>query len=175
MVVDTDPVPCVVEHTRNRFKNVETCKCRTGAPVTLLAEEPGEEELDVLHSLGAPPLGLRDKLDGAHRRALEVLREDEVRVVLLGQVVQHGADDALGVLAVVLHGLHDHLDADVLALDLAPAVIVRRHADHLVRDLGLARELGLGERGHVDDGAAPAAVHVRFRAGRELGSLCFLY
>lgn len=52
-----------------------------------------------------------------------------------------------------------------------PAVVVGAHANHLVCDLGLLRELGFGERAHVDDTATPRAVHVRLSAGAELRTL----
>lgn len=54
-----------------------------------------------------------------------------------------------------------------------PAVVVCGHADHLVCELGFARELGFGEGGHVDYGAAEGAVHVAFGAGGELRALYF--
>ena len=51
-----------------------------------------------------------------------------------------------------------------------PAVVVGRHADHRVGDLGFAREFGFGEHGHVDDVAAPGAVEAGFGEGGELGT-----
>lgn len=99
-----------------------------------------------------------------------MLRTHHVRVLQLAQLIQDGADEVLGVGAVRSHVAHDHRDVDVVAA--VPAVVVRGHADHLVCHLGLTRELGFGERGHIDDAAAPGAVHVGLGAGGELGSLC---
>lgn len=125
--------------------------------------EAGEEVLDVLDGLGIPALGLGHELDGALAGALPVLGEDEVRVLDLGELVEDAGDEALGVLDVGLHVAEDEGDVDVL--ERVPAVVVGGHADALVGHLGLAGELGLGEGGHVDDGAAPGAVHVRLGAG----------
>lgn len=101
-----------------------------------------------------------------------MLREDEGAVVVAGQLVEDGADEALGVDAVGAHVAHDHGDVDVVAAGrAAPAVVVGGHADHLVGQLGLARELGLGQGRHVDHAAAPGAVHVGLGAGGELGAL----
>ena len=52
-----------------------------------------------------------------------------------------------------------------------PAVVVGAHANHLVRDLRLLCELRLGQSAHVDDTAAPSAVHVGLGASGELRAL----
>jgi len=52
-----------------------------------------------------------------------------------------------------------------------PAVIVADQGDQGVADLGLAGELGFGQRGHADQVTAPVAVHEGFGAGGELGAL----
>lgn len=77
----------------------------------------------------------------------------------------------LGVLAVGSHVLHDHGDIHILAGLVAPAVVIGGHADHLVGQLGLTGQLGLGQSRHVDDAAAPRAVHVALGAGAEGGAL----
>ena len=98
-----------------------------------------------------------------------MLGQDHVGAILLYELVEDGANQVLGVLAVGRHVLHHHGHVDVLGR--VPAVVVGRHADHLVRQLGLARQLGLGQHAHVDDGAAPRAVHVALGARAELGAL----
>lgn len=87
-----------------------------------------------------------------------MLRQHEIAMLLFAQLVQDGADEPPGVLRVGLHVPHHHLHVDILGR--VPAVVVGRHTDHLVSDLRLACELGLGKDGHVDDGAAPGAVEV---------------
>lgn len=77
----------------------------------------------------------------------------------------------LGVLAVGSHILHHHGHIHILPLGVPPAVVISSHADHLIGQLGLPRELGLGKRAHVDDGTAPGAVHVALGPGAELGAL----
>lgn len=99
-----------------------------------------------------------------------MLGPDHIRVLQLAQLVQDGADEVLRVRAVRRHVAHHHRDVNVVAA--VPAVVVGRHADHLVGHLSFAGQLGLGQRGHVDDGAAPGAVHVRLGAGGELWSFC---
>ena len=64
---------------------------------------------------------------------------------------------------------HDHLDADGL-IGGVPAVVVGRHADHRVAELRLARQLGFGQARHVDAGAGPGPVQLRFGARGELGA-----
>lgn len=137
----------------------------------LLLQEAREQVLGLLEGLGVAAGGLGAEGDGADGGALEVLGGDEVGVFGAGQLVEHGADEAAGVLGVAAHAGHDHGHVDV-ALALAPAVVVGRHADDLEGHLGLARELGLGQQRHADDGAAPGAVHVGLGAGRELRALC---
>lgn len=100
-----------------------------------------------------------------------MLGGDEVGVLGTGELVEDGGDEVAGVLGVAAHSGHDHGHVDV-ALALAPAVVVGGHADDLEGHLGLARELGLGEQRHADNGAAPGAVHVGLGARRELGALC---
>lgn len=133
----------------------------------LLLPEAREEELNPLHSLGITALGLSHELDRALGAALPLLGQDQVAVILLEQLIENGAHKVLGVLAVGSHVLHDHGDIDVLAGLVAPAVVVGRHADHLVGQLGLAGQLGLGQGRHVDHAAAPRAVHMALGAGAE--------
>lgn len=141
----------------------------SSSPYFSVVPEPGEEELHLLHGLGVPALRLGHELDRTLRRTLPLLSQDEVAVVDLGELVEHAADQVPGVLSIGLHVLHDHGYVDVL--EAVPAVVVGRHADHLVPDLRLAGELGLGEDRHVDDAAAPGAVHVALGTSRELGAL----
>lgn len=137
----------------------------------LLLQEAREQILRLLEGLGVAAGGLGAEGDGADGGALEVFRGDEVGVLGARELVEDGADEAAGVLGVAAHAGHDHGHVDV-ALALAPAVVVGRHADDLEGHLGLARELGLGEQRHADDGTAPGAVHVGLGARRELGALC---
>lgn len=136
----------------------------------LLLQEAREQILRLLEGLGVAAGGLGAEGDGADGGALEVFRGDEVGVLGARELVEDGADEAAGVLGVAAHAGHDHGHVDV-ALALAPAVVVGRHADDLEGHLGLARELGLGEQRHADDGTAPGAVHVGLGARRELGAL----
>lgn len=128
----------------------------------LLLPEPREEVLNPLHRLLTPALRLRHPLDTTLRNTLPVLGQHEVTVLREGEPVENGGDEALRVGAVGLHVATDHLDIDVLKR--VPAVVVGGHADGLVGELGFARKFGLGEGRHVDDGAAPGAVHVGFGA-----------
>jgi hypothetical protein len=81
-------------------------------------------------------------------------------MLLLGKLVQDGADKSPRVLGIGLHVSHYHLDIDILRSVASPAVVIGCHADHLVGDLRLACELCLWEGTHIDDGAAPGAVEV---------------
>lgn len=147
------------------------CRFNDSFPCNALRlPEAWEEVFNVLLALLAASLGLGHELDSTLSGALPVGSSGDVVVLGLRQLVQDCADETLGVLAVGLHILDDHLDVDVLCG--APAIVVGGHADDLVSDLGLAGKLGLGEGGHVDDGAAPRTIHVRLGAGRELGALC---
>ncbi len=69
--------------------------------------------------------------------------------------------------------MHDLEDVPDLYRRLVhpPAVVVGDHADQRVRQLRLARELGLRHRGHADDAAAPTAVQLALRPRRELRPL----
>lgn len=128
-------------------------------------EQPVEPLLGLLL-----PASRRSHATSELHLTLEVLGRNEILVFIFAQLVENGTDKAPGVLGVGLHVAHDHLDGHAL-LRRVPAVVVGAHANHLVCDLGLLRELGFGKRAHVDDTAAPRAVHVRFSAGAELGSL----
>lgn len=133
-----------------------------------LVEVAREQPVHPLASLGAP-VGLgsaHTELDGS----LDVLGLHQLRVLLRGQLVQHSSHEALGVDGVGLHVAHDHLHGHIGGR-LVPAVVVSGHADHLVGDLGLAGQLGLGQAGHVDDAATPGAVQLALSAGGELRSL----
>ena len=92
-------------------------------------------------------------------------------MLLPAQLVQYGADKAVGVLGIGLHVGHDHLDIDIFVGTAAPAVVVGGHTDHLVGYLGLAGQLRLGQGRHVDDGAAPRAVEIGLGARGELRAL----
>lgn len=89
-------------------------------------------------------------------------------MLLLAQLVKNGAHETTRILRVGLHMRHDHLNVDILVGTASPAVVVCRHANHLVCNLGLARQLGLGQGRHVDDRAAPRAVKIGFCACGEL-------
>ena len=112
-------------------------------------------------------LGSADtKLD----QAGQVLRLDQLSMLVAGQRIKHGSHEAAGIVRVRLHVAHHHLHGDV-GSRLVPAVVVGRHADHLVGDLGFAGKLGFGQGGHVDHAAAPGAVHLALGASGELGAL----
>ena len=51
---------------------------------------------------------------------------------------------------------------------VVPAIVIGHHGDDGVRQLGLARQLGFGHRGHADHAAAPGAIEIAFGAGGEL-------
>ena len=91
-------------------------------------------------------------------------------MLVLDQLIEDRTDQSSGVPTIRCHVSHDHCDIDIFCT--VPAVVVGRHADHLVDHLGFAGELGFGEGRHVDYGAAPGAIHVGFGTGRELGSFC---
>lgn len=116
------------------------------------------------------PVSLRSgqtKLDGS----LNVLGLHKFGVLVIGQGIEDSRDKAASILGVGLHVTHNHLHG-YIGSRLVPAVVVSRHTDHLVGDFGFARELGLGETRHVDDGATPRTIHVTLSAGRELRPLC---
>lgn len=135
-----------------------------------LVEVAGEEPLQLL--LGFLPASL---LLGHGTRELglvdKVLALDQFGVLVLAELVQNCTNKASRVISVGLHVSHNHLDVDILALSTPPAVVVSGHADHLVGDFGLAGQLSLRQGRHVDDGSAPAAVHVGLGASAELRSL----
>lgn len=133
-----------------------------------LMESTREQILQTLPGVGTPvSLGSgKAELD----RSLDVLGLDQIRVLVIGQGIKDGRDEAAGILGVGLHVTHNHLDGNIGG-GLVPAVVVGRHTDHLVGDFGFAGELGLRETRHVDNGATPGAVHVTLGAGRELRSL----
>ena len=137
----------------------------------LLIPEAREQELNVLHGLGVPPLRLSHELDRALSASRPVLSQHEVTVILLGQLVQNSADQVLGILAVLGHVVHDHGDIDILAIGVSPAIVVGGHANHLVGQLGLPGQLGLGQSAHVDHASAPGPVHVALGSGGELRTL----
>lgn len=126
-------------------------------PLQLLLRRPAG--FLVCHGAGKPHL------------ALQMLREHQLAVFLLAQLVEDGTDKATGILRVGLHVRHDHLHVDILIGSSSPAIVVCGHADHLVGNFGLTRQLCLGQRRHVDDGSAPRAVEVRLGACGELRAL----
>ena len=124
-----------------------------------LVEVAGEEPLELLLGLLSTSLLLghgTSKLRLMHK----VLALNQLGMLLLAEFVQNSTNEASRIVSIGLHVSHDHLDIDVLALSSSPAVVIGGHADHLVRNLGLTCQLGLRQSRHVDDGAAPAAVHV---------------
>jgi hypothetical protein len=99
-----------------------------------------------------------------------VLSSHEILVLLLAQLIEHSTNETPGVLRVGLHVAHDHLNSHAL-LRRVPAVVVGAHANHLVRDLRLLRQLRLRQSAHVDHAASPSAVHVGLGASGELRAL----
>ena len=135
-----------------------------------LVEVAREEPLQLL--LGFLPAGfLLSHGTCKPRLVLKVLALDQLSVLLLAEFIQDGTDEAPCVVGIGLHVSHNHLNVDVLALNTPPAVVVGRHADHLVSNLSLSRQLGLRQSRHVDDGTTPATVHVGLCAGAELRAL----
>lgn len=140
------------------------------AIVALGLPEAREQVFDLLHSLGVSTVRLGHELDCTLAASLPVLRGDEVGVLGLRKRFNDSTYESLGVLAVGLHKLDDHLDID--GLERVPAIVIRSHADDLVGHLGFTSELGLWQGRHVDNRSSPRAVHVGFGASRELGALC---
>jgi hypothetical protein len=133
-------------------------------------EVAGEQPVQLLLSLGAP-LGL-GSADTELDAASQVLGLDKVGVLISSKSIEDSSDETTSVVSIGLHVAHDHLDGDIGGA--VPAVVVGRHADHLIGDLGLAGQLGLGQNGHVDHAAAPGTVHVALSAGGELWTLCIM-
>lgn len=125
-----------------------------------------EDELHLLDSFLAALLGCSHA--GKAHAALETLESLSILDNLL-QTRQDGRQQSLSVARVGLEVSDHSLDRDG-NLVLLPAVVVGRHADHLVGNLGLAGQLGLGQDTHVDEISAKGAVHVRLGTGRELGT-----
>jgi hypothetical protein len=138
-------------------------------PLQRLVEVAREEPLQLL--LCGPAGVLVRHGTGKPHLALEMLREHQLGVLLLAQLVENGSDKATGVFRVCLHVCHDHVHVDVVVGPASPAVVVGGHADHLVGYLGLACQLCLGQCRHVDDGRAPRAVEIGLCACGELRAL----
>lgn len=136
----------------------------------LVLPDTWEEILDLFGSIDASSLRLGHELEPWSGHTSPVLALNDVGVLCLAKLIENSPNKVLGILAVRNHVADDHGDVDVLAG--MPAIVVGGHADHLVSHLGLAGELGLWKRGHVDDGSTPGAVHVGLSAGGELRSLC---
>jgi hypothetical protein len=136
---------------------------------TRLLEVTREEPAELLLGLLAPARGSSNATSELHG-SLKVLGRDKILVLLFAQLVEHSTNETPGVLRVGLHVAHDHLDGHAL-LRRVPAVVVGAHANHLVRDLRLLRELCLWQSAHVDHATAPRAVHVGLGAGGELRAL----
>ena len=65
---------------------------------------------------------------------------------------------------------HHHLHRHTL-IRIVPAIVIRTHADHLIRYLGFLGQLRLGQYTHVDHSPAPLPIHIALRAGAELRAL----
>lgn len=96
-------------------------------------------------------------------RSLQVLGLNQLGVLVVCQRIENSRHEAPRIHGVRLHVAHHHLDRDVCSRFM-PAIVVRRHADHLVGDLGLAGKFRFRETRHVDDTAAPGPVEVTLRA-----------
>jgi len=59
-----------------------------------------------------------------------------------------------------MKGFETHFLNSNRLLSLPPSIVIGRRADESVRDLGLSRELGFRDRGHVDDISSPLSVHL---------------
>lgn len=94
-------------------------------------------------------------------------------MLLLTQLIQDRSHQTPRVPRIGLHMSHDHLHRDAL-VGRVPAIIIRRHADHAVRNFGLTGKLGFGKGRHIDDAATPAAVEIALSAGTELRTLCIV-
>lgn len=138
-----------------------------GHDIYPLAEIAREEPVQPILSLRTPmSLGSADpKFD----RSRKMLGLNNFRVLIISQGIKNSGHEASSIDGICLHMAHDHLNRDVFRR--MPAIVVRRHADHLVGDLRLTSELRLRETRHVDDTPAPGAVEVAFCAGGELRSL----
>ncbi len=78
-------------------------------------------------------------------------------------------DDAFGLVGVAMEVGDDHFHGDVGFIDL-PAIVVGRHGERGVGDLGFARALGFAEVGHADDVVAGLVIANGFGAGAEGGA-----
>lgn len=78
-----------------------------------LLEVAREQPAKLVHSLLLPASGSSHATSKLHS-ALKVLSSNKILVLLLAQLVEHSADEALCVLGVGLHVAHDHLDGHAL-------------------------------------------------------------
>ena len=106
----------------------------------------------------------------------EMFSLDEIDMFVFAELVEDGGDEPKSVGGVGAHMAHDEIDADggggILAVAVAPAVVVCRHTDHLIRHLGFTCQLGFRQGRHVDDAGAPGPIQVAFGARAELGPFC---
>ena len=133
-----------------------------------LLEVSREQPTQLLLRLLTAPLRAGNAA-GELRLPFPMLSLHEICMLLLAQLVQYSTDESSRVLRVGLHIPHHHLDRHITRI--VPAVVVRAHANHLVSNLCLPRQLCFRQRGHVDHTATPAAVHIALRPSRELRSL----
>lgn len=96
-----------------------------------------EKPVQLLLSIFAPMLqcGSDTKLG----RFLKMLRHDEFLVFVFDQFIQCSSNEAFSILCVRFHVAHDHLHSNIGGC-LVPAIVIGRHADHLVSDFGFASE-----------------------------------
>ena len=87
----------------------------------------------------------------------------------LGQLGHDGFHERACVRHVAGHDGQDGVERHVV-VTLVPAVVVGRHGDGRVVQLGFAREFGLGQVRHADDVDVPSAVQLGLGARRELGA-----
>ena len=70
----------------------------------------------------------------------EMFSLDEIDMFIFAELVEDGSDEPKSVGSVGAHMAHDEIDADgrgdIVAVAVAPAVVVGRHADHLICHLG---------------------------------------
>ena len=81
--------------------------------------------------------GTESKLDGAS----QMLGVYQLGVLVASQRIKHSGDEPTSIVGIGLHMAHNHLNGYILGRPM-PTIVVSRHADHLVGDLGFASQLG---------------------------------
>lgn len=116
--------------------------------IEVAREQPLHPGFDIIR-----PLADR-RADPVLHGTFQMLRVNRICMGIESQRIEDCADEPPSVDCVGLHGVHDHFHGDIFG-SFSPAVVVRRHADHLICDLCFARKLGFRESRHVDYTATP--------------------